>query len=497
MVRRRLRQGGEERTKQDAPSITIPHDAANEAIIVAAAALDPELLAQLMRRLRPDLFHVRENAEAWQVLSEMHRHKLRYDGAVVEKLAGREVADYLAVLVEARPRPPANLEWHVTTLLWDNARVTAARGPVPAFLEALRDPKSEPERVRSLSRQIGGAFDGHEIRKYLHDQVGIVREQMGEIERRATGQANYPFGIDGLDYFEDPDDQGRRRKRVVFGAAPGMITLVTSVSGAGKTTTTANIVLGLLRMGRRVLYGSWEMNGGMTLELLACISLGWSRSELGEGIGPAATHEGRVLLEEKMHEVSRGVRFMGNPFRRRVSGRRATNDDHLDLVQGYIADAGCDVFVADLWKRCLVDVEPDAEEDAMIRQQAMAEEERVHCILLQQQRLKDIEQRPDKRPTREGIKGSSAYVEVPDTIIGVHRPALWKRIEDDKLEVFLLKQRQAKAPLAVEFDWDADRGMISGGRSVEYARPGEENEVDGSLQSFFARPRDPRKKFGR
>lgn len=465
---------------REQPTVKIPHDAANECALVAAGAVDAELLKHLVRKIRPDHFVARENAEAWAALTEMHRRGLAYDPVVLEKTWGLELAQHVAACVEARPDPPENLDWHVATLMWDSARAGAARGPVPAFLEALRDPKTEPERVRALARQVGTAFEGHEQRKYLHDPEGLVRDAAREVEKRVAGQASYPFGIDGLDYFE-PDAEGRRRKRVVFGAGPGMVTLVTGLSGTGKSTVTANLVLGLRRMGRRVLYGCWEPTGATTLELLACIDLGWSRSELGEGVGPVATAEGRVRLEERMHDLSKQVRFMGNPFRRRTGGRKVTNDDNLDLVQGYIADSGCDVFVADLWKRCLRDVEPDAEEDALLRQQAMAEEERVHCVLLQQQRLKDVEQRPDKRPTREGIKGTGAYVEVPDLILAPHRPALWKRVEDDKLELIVLKQRAGRAPLAVEFDWDPDRGAIWGGKSIEYARPGEESEIDEAI----------------
>src|SRR5207253_1950515 len=137
--------------------------------------------------------------------------------------------------------------------------------------------------------------------------------------------------------------------------------------------------------GRNLLYGAWEMSAGMTLELLACISLGWSRSELVEGLGPVATPEGRFQLQERMTVLSKRIRIMGNPFRRRA-GEKSSNEKNLDVVQGYIADSGCEVFVGDLWKRCLRSTEPDEEEEALIRQQAMVEELHVHAILLQQQR---------------------------------------------------------------------------------------------------------------
>lgn len=261
------------------------------------------------------------------------------------------------------------------------------------------------------------------------------------------------------------------------------------------STLTAHIALGIAGFSREgcdafvaddkfrtVLFGAWEMESGITLELLACISLGWSRSELMEGRGPAATPLGRMQLEERMHLLSQRIRFMDNPFWKERGGK-PSNERHLDLIHGYLADSGCEVFIADLWKRCLVDDAPSAEEHALIRQQAMLEELRVHGILLQQQRLKDIEMRADKRPSRDGIKGSGAWVEVADTILAPHRPALWKKMEDDKLEMFVLKQRYGKWPLGVEFDWNPDTGQVWGGRAIEYDRPGEMSEFDQSISA--------------
>lgn len=471
-----------------AQKVVLPFDSANEAALVAAAFLFPELRAHLLLRLVPDHFQQREHREVWQALLEAERRKLVVDLPLVEQLAGAMQARYLAELAEVRPDPPQNVGWHLQNVLWDHARVSAARGPIPAFIEALRNPKEEPEKVRGLARAIAICFDGYQDRKHLHEPAALVRDQMKEVERRAAGLACWSYGIPGLDFYADsyaPRESWRRR--MIPGPAPGQITVVTGISGGGKTTATASIVLGIAfpgwleedfdAAGRHVLYGAWEMGPGMTLELLACISLGWSRSELVEGLGPVATPEGRLVLQQRMQVLASRIRIMGNPFRRRA-GEKASNERNLDIVQGYIADSGCEVFVGDLWKRCLRSTEPDEEEEALIRQQAMVEELHVHAVLLQQQRLKDIEQRPDKRPTREGIKGSGAWVEVPDTIIGVHRPALFKRVADDKIELFVLKQRYGKWPLGVEFDWEPDKGSIRGGRHIEYDRPGEQNEID-------------------
>jgi replicative DNA helicase len=496
MARRRVEAGSKpENPPPEASKVTLPYDTANECAIIAASFLNEEARAYTIVRLVPDHFQQREHRELWTAFQEIERRKLAFDLPLVENLTNQQIREYLAELCEIRPEAPKNLEFHVQCILWDHARVSSARGPIPAFIEALRDPKSEPERVRALARAIATSFDGYEDRKYLHDPEVLVRDQMKEIEARVNGRATFPYGIDGLDFLDRAGPREEWRRRMLPGAAPSQITVVTGVSGGGKTTFTAHIVLGIAfpgwrkndfeSLGRSLLYGSWEMSGGMTLELLSCISLGWSRSELMEGRGPIATPMGRQQLHARMGVLNKRIRFMGNPFRRR-SGEKASNEKNLDIVQGYIADSGCEVFVGDLWKRCLRHTDPDEEEDALIRQQAMAEELKIHAILLQQQRLKDVEMRADKRPTREGIKGSGAWVEVADTILGVHNPSLFKRVPPDTLEVFVLKQRYGRWPTGVEFRWDADSGMVTGGVPIEYDRPGEQNEIDGgtSLAAF-------------
>ncbi len=208
----------------------------------------------------------------------------------------------------------------------------------------------------------------------------------------------------------------------------------------------------------------------------ACLALNWSRSKLQTGVsqlGPGPITEDELeQLQLVMIQIGQMIRFVKNPFRRNA-GEKRSNDRNLDIVQSIIQDSGCEVFIADLWARCLASRKPEDEEEALFRQQAMCEEMRVHAIIVHQQRFKDLEMRPDKRPTREGMKGSGAYVEVADTMIGVHRPSLFKRVDDTTLEVFILKQRFGKWPLGIEFDWNAEYGSIDGGRSIPYDAPGE------------------------
>jgi len=471
--------------KEKPEDVRIPFDPINEQIVLAAAATDPEARAKLVKTFRPDHFLVEAHRPLWAAMQELERRRLDYEPAVLQRLGSGDV-NYLEKLVQARPEAPAgaNLDHHVATMHWDHLRATVAQGPMTALLDAFRRPQEAPERVRALARQVADSLNVTAAGRFLRDAQTLVDEAMRGIRQRRLGHACWPYGVDGLDVHENGarDEKGRDisgRMRTLPGAAPGQVTVLTSVSGGGKTTMAARIALGQVAQGRKVLYGAWEMGGPMTLEVLACMSLGWSRTDLTEGrFGEEEERE----LERRMDELCQWVRFMDNPFQRNRGGRES-NERNMDLVQQHIEDSAVDVFVADLWERCLVGDEPSEEKRALYRQQAMAEETRTHHILLAQQRIKDIEQRSDKRPTREGIKGSSAYVDIADTILAPHRPALWKRMDDDRLEVIFWKQRHGKWPLVVEFDWDAEFGSITNGRGIPFEPIG---NGGGELQDFAA-----------
>lgn len=451
--------------------LRIPHDIVNEQVIIAAALADVDVCDRLLRRIPTDSFFGAGHPASWEALADLRRRGLTYDPATIRQLTGGAVdTDYLDSLVSDRPIVPPNLDHHISALEWDRVRVEAARGPIGSLLEAIREPNADPERVRSLALQVSKSFDKADLR-YLRDPNELVRTQVSEIWKRKQGLSCYSYGIEGLDTFDDGSP------RMIPGTAPKQVTVITGLSGGGKTTFTAHVALGLANAGRKVLFGAWEQGSGLTLELIATISLGLSRTDLTVGNVEEYTIQ---ELETEMLRLSEFIRFFEIPFGRK-QGEKQLNERALDTIHAYIAESGCDVFIADLWRRALRQFDPDEEEFALYRQQAIAQETGTHHILIHQQRLKDIESRGDKQPTREGLKGSGAWVEMPDTILGIHRPALWKAIPDDTIQAFVLKQRHGRWPLAVEFDWVPEYGLIRNGREVEYMQPGSEGEVDSFL----------------
>lgn len=464
------------------PAVKIPHDPFNEQVVIAAAIAD-ENRAKWISRIRSDWFLGDGHPELVDAIQECERKKLSFDPATLRQLSGGKVDDEYVRTLVSKFDAPANLGHHIDALQWDYARADAVRGPIAAMLKALEDPTSDPARVRALAKQVAVSFDGYGDRKYMRDPAQLVREASAALAERRRKGACYPYGLDGLDKNE------KGEWRMVPGAAPGQVTVITGVPGSAKSTVTARIALGLARKKRRILYGAWEMGAAETLELMACMSLGWSRTAVITG---AVDDAQATLLEKREAQISAYVRFMSLPFGREP-GKRYNNEAALDIVHGYVADSGCDVFIADLWKRMLRETRPDDEELALIRQQTIADETKVHCILVQQQRMKDIEMRHDKRPTREGIKGTGAWVEVGDTIIGAHLPSLWKRVPSDTIELGILKQRRGEWPLAIEFDWDPDLGLLENGRTIEWDPPGTARG-DSELENWVGEEKDERRR---
>jgi replicative DNA helicase len=472
--------------------VTIPFDPVNEQIVLAASMVDDEVRDKLVGKLKPTSFLIPLHRQVWVAFTEMARQHLAYDPATAQQLLGQGFdTKFLTDLQDSRPDLPPNLDYHVAIMQWDQARLKSVTGPIAQLLEAVKDNRTDPAKVRGLARAVAGSFDGYEDRKFLRDSQDVILCQIEDIKARMNGRSCYSCGIEALDTYESGHKLSGQ-PRLIPGFAPGKISVVCGVPGGGKSTFTTKMIGGLAKQKKRVLVGAWEMTAGEILELAACQELGFSRHDFS--IGNVDVFK-LAKLHQKMEELSEFVKFMDIPFNRNA-GEKKSNDANLDLVQGYISDVAPDVFVADLFKRCLRYTQPDDEEQALVRVQAMFQELHVHGVLVQQLRAKDVESRADKRPTRESIKGSGAWIEVPDNIFGIHRPGIWKAIPDDHMDVLILKQRFGEWPMVVQFDFDKQRGHISGGITVPYEYE-EKKEKDSFLddEEDFE-PKKKKKSYG-
>lgn len=458
-------------TALPAGALRVPHDPVNEQILLAAAfALDRERRRELLRDAPAEHFFGKGHKELWTVLREADSRGLELTFDLARQLGGPDVDPaYLESLLASRPEPPPNLRHHVERLRWDAARIDAAQGPLADLIERFKDQRCEPAMLASAARHLADDLSSGIPASGVLDPASLLAANRAAYEARSLGEACWPYGIDG---FEREKDGAWRVKP---GMQPGKVTVVTALSGHGKSILAKAISLGQAGRARRVLFGAFEDQPGETLEDIAAMHLGVSRD---------AVDEGRLLLEERerffsaQEQLAVWIKFMRRPPR---EGKRArsTVTGKIEWAFAEAARVGADAVVFDLLARLLESAKPEEEQRAWECFQRCAEESRIHGLATHQQRLGDVEQRRDQRPTREGLKGSKGVVEVADTLIGVHRPALADpSVKDDAIEAIVLKQRRGRWPFAVRFDFDPKTWRISGGREVAYTRPGEDGLDD-------------------
>jgi hypothetical protein len=459
-------------------NLSIPYDAVNEQVIIVAACMDSEIRKGLTQRLSSDTFVVEKHKVIWEGIRELSRKDLDYTPQTMHQVTGGKAdIDYLSHICENAPTIPPNLRHHAELLMWDRARVDCATGPLTEFLKLFKDPLTPPDLVKSAARSVMASLEANVFKNRAQDPT-LLKEASKTLLKSMREEA-WPYNLPGLDNFEN----GYRRFNP--GAVPKQSTVVTGVSGGGKSLLLGLIALaqgpgikslGVRGLGRRVLYGAWEMPPDMMLNILACQSLGFDRERLFAGL--LSPDEERDLDNEKDHILS-FIKFKEQP--KGVGSAAKQNDAALDDIYGAISDNAAEIAIFDLWERAFSFRFEYEEKACLIRQQEIAKELKIHQFLAAQQRLKDIELRPDRRPTREGIKGSSGWVDIADTIMGTNIPALWKSVPNDTFELVILKQRYGKWPLLATSPYDERTGLIRKFSSAEYKQ-----DAKSGIDQFFS-----------
>ena len=88
-------------TETPVTEVVVPTDPVCEQAVLAAALVDPDTRASLLRRVPVDMFIVEEHRAAWWGLGELSRRNLEYDPVSFQKICGTKVrVSYLAELCE-------------------------------------------------------------------------------------------------------------------------------------------------------------------------------------------------------------------------------------------------------------------------------------------------------------------------------------------------------------------------------------------------------------
>lgn len=438
------------------------YDASNEMVVFRAAIADETARRYVVRRLSASEFLAPGHAPYFGALKRLEDENLAYDPEVMRRFVAEEGGDadgsYLREL-ERTAKVPENLEWHVATLAWDATRARVLEGPVDQLIEDLKDPKADAERVAATARGIAKSLEARAGRRAIRRPEELHRSYVAEVRARRVSKKTFPLGFAALE------------EKLTEGTKPGRTSVWAGLSGSGKSMLMAEILIRQARLGRRPLLCAWEMDPESMLDVMASSITNVPLKQIVQG---ELDDEEEANVELATGWIASKIDFMDYPFtHRRVTmgrdrQRRETNDDRLDVLEGYLAESGCDFIVYDLWERMLCDLSYEGITRALYRQQAIHKEYRVHGAIVHQLRGKDVERRADKRPTREAIKGVGAFVEVADLIFGIHRDGHLKNVPDDTIELICLKQRKGVANWAFRFEWIPKVCRIRGGEEVSY-----------------------------
>lgn len=476
------------------------YDAANEAVVLRSAIAllllgDVNALQRcraLLHSIAADEFLVGEHVALWAILRKISDANLEYSPDTVRQIgvgAPEQISEEQLSELENTAELHPNLDFHVSRLRWDATRARTIQGSLTQLVADLKDANVTPDQALGSARSVVRALEGGAGRRFIHRPEALHEAYRAELMKRRDVGDFWPTGFAAMD------------ENMSEGFMPGNTCIITGLSGSGKSTFAAKLAVNLVKQKRRPLVCAWEMGATSTLDIIVTMLTGIPLDNVIKGTYNDADFD---RLDRATRWATQKMRFMENAFFSQIAdggGRgkpRRSNERNLDILEGYIAESGCDAVIMDLWDRLLADQSPDGVTEALYRQQNMCKEYNVHGTLLVQLRLKDVEKRADKRPTRESIKGVGTFVEVADLILGVHRDAQFKDVPDDRLEVICLKQRKGRANWAVGFGWAGDRCEISGGESIPY-NPGLEatSEYGGLDEPSAIRTRGARSRRGR
>ncbi len=458
------------------------YDAANEILVLQAAKADAAMCRKLVHLLAPDEFLVPSHPVIWKAFRVMSDKGLEYSDDTIRRLVldeggDEETATYVTELLS---EIPSNLDWHIETMGWDATRARVLKGPVPDLFALLKDPKATVSDVTTSARALGRALEGGG-RRFMRRPEELYRNYRAEIAARRAHRNVFPLGATPFD------------KNLSEGFMPGRTTVTAGLPGAGKSTVWFAFAILLVKIGRKVLYGAWEMDPESLLDVGIAHMTGLPLTRIIQG--ELEDHEADRVNKCARWLASR-IRFMDNAFfAEQGKGKKPSNDRNLDLLEGYLAESGCDVAIYDLWVRMLPWRKPDDVEGALYRLQHIHREYGIHGVVVHQLLLKDVEKRADKRPTRESIKGTGAFTEVADLVFGIYRPAQFKAVEDNTVETICLKQRKGRANWSIRWKWDGPTCYVGKPEEIPYD-PGLENSAGMGDISSISSGKSGKQKIG-
>jgi replicative DNA helicase len=428
-------------------------DVANERAIIVALLRDGSARVKLGGLIRPEMFQGAQHREILKAVARCAADE-ELDEHIILHRAKRSVGGvhYLRALFETEP--PENLEAHANDLVRDWAR---RRGNEAArdLVGLLRDRTVPFDRCVASATALVSALREPEM--VWHSGERLIDEYLEVLRKRVAGELAFrSTGFKTLD------------RVLEEGYAPGLVTVVFGRPGTGKTTFVVDTVRRLLRAKQgkpRILVLPLEPGRIRFMDMLLssvtklpATMLRRRAADLDLDQVEDTGVKVRKLLSDGLLTV------LPNPF---VELDDWSNEAAMDKREEVIAALSPDIVVTDLFLRTLSDTKPEAVGRALFREQQMVRKYGYHSIAVHHAN-RDVEDEDDKRPRLRHLKGSGAWEEVADQVLGTYRERMYKPlVDDDVWEAQILKQRYGRMNDVFEADFEPDIYRLSRPRLSE------------------------------
>ena len=386
----------------------MPHSLEGEQAVLGSMLIDPDCVKNVMDRLRPGDFYLRQNREIFETIYTMFSYARPIDGITVfgemEKagLTDGNTRSYLAQLMEITPTSANVLEY--AAIVRDKAllrQVAQAAGEITALVqegmgEAGEILEASAQKIYAIRRG-PSAQEMVPLRQVLPD----VLDRLGEMSEHENHLPGLSTGLSAID-------------QKITGLNKSDLILLAARPGMGKTSLALNVALNVAREGKTVAVFSLEMSREqLATRLLSSEALvennrlrtGLLRETDWEKIAGAATVLNRLDIRIDDNPLL-SVADM-NAKCRRLEGLALVVVDYLQLMTSAGGGRGGEnrqQVVSDMSRMLKI----------------MAKELNVPVICLSQLSRAN-EKRDDKRPMLSDLRESGAIEQDADIVLFLYR----------------------------------------------------------------------------
>ena len=232
----------------------MPHSLEGEQAVLGAMLIDPDCVKNVMDRLRPGDFYLRQNREIFETILTMFNYSRPIDGITVfgemEKagLTDGNTRSYLAQLMEITPTSANVMEY--AAIVQDKAllrSVAQAAGEITALVQ---EGMGEAGEILEASEQKIYAIRRGRSAQEMVPLGQVLPDVLDRLSEMSEHEDHLPGLSTGLSAIDQKITGLNNSDLILLAARPGM----------GKTSLALNVALNVAREGKTVAVFSLEMS---------------------------------------------------------------------------------------------------------------------------------------------------------------------------------------------------------------------------------------------